>query len=216
MPYKSPLALADSLTSPFDTSRTSRKGSHDFEPDFNKHRLVHLTADEYYKLVGNEAGVSWKDLQDQRAAVKNDLSVDDMVTKMKNGDKFPTPWIHLNYKEGAIPHFQEGLHRMLAAKRVYGDDAKFPVYLGYEGDDDWKDIESGDIDSFIKRMNDKRHANQIKYDAEEKAKAEAERQEEIKDARLWFHLNGQDDVTDEQLERYRKEMDDLFKDDSDF
>lgn len=222
--YKSPIELANNIAPStykgpdnyaFDTGRLTKKGRYEWGPDFQNKRLVRLSADDYYKLVANEVGLKWQDLQDQRRAVPNQISVEEMAKLMKQGEKFPTPWLHLNNKLGMIPHFQEGLHRMLAAKDVYGDKAKFPVWLGYEKGEEWRDIENGDIDSFIKNMNEKRRQNQIDYDNAEYEKEQAAKEEDKRLARLWFGLNGQADVTDEQLERYREESDRLFEEDED-
>lgn len=222
--YKSPLQQANAILPPsekpndyaFDTSRITKKGRYEWGPEFENKRLVRLSADDYYKLVANEVGHSWKDLQDQRRAVPNQISVDDMANLMRKGEKFPTPWIHLNDKLGMIPHFQEGLHRMLAAKDVYGDKAKFPVYLGYEKGTEWNDIEDGDIDSFIKRMNATRSQNQAKYDNAKLEEEQKQRAEDLKLARLWFGLNGLTGMTDEEiLDKYYREVDDLFLGDED-
>ena len=223
--YKNPLDLANKIAPTifkgpdnyaFDTGKLTKKGRYEWGPEFENKRLIRLTADDYYKLVANEVNLKWQDLQDQRRAVPNQLSVDEMANLMRKGEKFPTPWLHLNDKLGMIPHFQEGLHRMLAAKDVYGDKAKFPVYLGYEKGSEWNDIEDGDIDTFIKNMNEKRRQNQIDYDNAEFEKEQAAKEEDKRLARLWFNLNGQDDVTDEMLERYREENDRLFEEDDDY
>jgi len=218
--FKNPIEQAQNILQrpddyAFDTSRTTKKGTYEWGPDFDNKRLVRMTADDYYKLVANEVGLKWQDLQDQRRVVPNQMSVEDMAKKMRAGEKFPTPWLHLNNELGMIPHFQEGLHRMLAAKDVYGDKAKFPVWLGYEKGDEWLDIENGDIDTFIKNMNAKRKQNYEDRLNREWEEEQRQKEEDRKLARMWFGLNGIEDVTDEDIERYRREADALFEEKDD-
>lgn len=225
--YKSPLEQSNTILNEtgyqkpndyaFDTSRITKKGTREWGPEFDNRRLVRMTADDYYKLAANEVGLKWQDLQDQRRSVPNQISVADMADLMRKGEKFPTPWIHLNNRLGMIPHFQEGLHRMLAAKDVYGDKARFPVYLGFEKDAPYNDIEEalekGTISDFIKKMNADRLQRQTDYDNEQWEKEQKQKEEDRKLARLWFGLNGQRDVTDEELDRYYRETDRLFEGD---
>jgi len=205
----------------FDTSKVSRnpyyKTMHDiFEDDNN--RLVRMTGDEYFKLVGNEINAKWQDLQKQRRENANQLSVDEMAKLMRKGTKFPTPWIHLNDKLGTVPHFQEGLHRMLAAKDVYGDKARFPVYLAYNDEEHWDDLEDalekGTLDEWIQKRNAKIRQNQIDYDNAKFDLEQIQRNQDKLDAAKWFNLSGinsPDDVDDDTLLRYYKEIDDLFE-----
>ena len=87
--------------------------------------IVMMTPDEYYKEASkifrrnNDRNVDVASLVRQRSNEYTDQYVKDM----KNGDKFPLPY--LNYADNS----QEGLHRMLAAKRAFGPDIKYPVLV---------------------------------------------------------------------------------------
>lgn len=226
MPYKNIPSLLDNeyqVQKPndyaFDTSIISRQKLIDPPSKrWDGHRIVRMTGDDYYKLVANEINHKWQDLEDQRRRVPNELSVDEMAEKMRKGEKFPTPWIHLNDKLGTIPHFQEGLHRMLAAKDVYGDKARFPVYLGYNKEESWDDLddalEKGTLDDWIQKRNAKIRQNQIDYDNAEWEKEQQRKREDKIEAARWFNLSGinsPDDVDDDTLLRFYKELDDLFE-----
>lgn len=214
---KSPLELYDDINSPFDIKIISRKDSKDTpENRFEKSRLIHLTTDDYFKLVANELNAKWQDLKDQRRRVANEISVKDIAKKMRAGQKFPTPWIHMSDKLGNTPHFQEGLHRMLAAGDVYGDKAKFPVYLGYWEDskEDFKDIENDDMDSYIQALNERKRQNQIDYDNAEWEKEQEMKKQTKEFAADYFNVPF-DKVTDDQIKEYEKYENDLFLDEDD-
>lgn len=224
--YKSPLEQANALIGndkpndyAFDTRIISRQPLvTPLKDRWDGYRLVRMTGDDYYKLVANEINHKWQDLEKQRRETPNELSVDEMAEKMRKGEKFPTPWVHLNDKLGTIPHFQEGLHRMLAAKDVYGDKARFPVYLGYNKEESWDDLEDAldknTLDDWIQKRNAKILQNQIDYDNDEWDKEQERiRQDKIEAAR-WFGLSGIDnpeDVDEETLNRFYKELDDYFQ-----
>lgn len=226
--YKSPIDLVnDKYKSQlpndyaFDTTRLTKSKNPApgwrISDKFDNSRLVRMTADDYYKLVANDINADWQKLQAQRRATPNELSVDEMANLMRKGEKFPTPWIHLNNGLGMLPHFQEGLHRMLAAKDVYGDKAKFPVLLGYEKGTSYDDLEDaidkGTIDEWIQKMNASRSEWQTQHDNKLYEEEQRRRNEDKLDAAQWFNLsgiNGPEDVDDETLERYYKELDKMF------
>lgn len=88
-------------------------------------KIVMMTPDEYYK----EASKIFRRNSDRNTDVaslvrqRSNEYTDRYVEDMKNGDKFPLPY--LNYADNS----QEGLHRMLAAKRAFGQDVKYPVLV---------------------------------------------------------------------------------------
>lgn len=223
MAYKTiPELLNNEIEKPndyaFDTTKVSRNPYYQKISDIfedNNNRLVRMTGDDYFKLVANELNTKWQDLQSQRRKTPNELSVSEMSDLMKKGQKFPTPWIHLNDKLGTVPHFQEGLHRMLAAKDVYGDKAKFPVYLAYNKEESWDDlqdaIDNGSIDDWIQKRNAKILQNQIDYDNKQYEIEQIQKQQDKEDAAKWFKLNSANDVNDELLNNYYKELDKMFQ-----
>ena len=83
--------------------------------------IVMMTPDEYFEGASEifNHRHSASELVDQRS----DKYTDQYVEDMKNGDKFPLPY--LNFADPG----QEGLHRMLAAKRAFGADVKYPVLV---------------------------------------------------------------------------------------
>ena len=87
--------------------------------------VVMMTPDEYYK----EASKIFRRNSDRNTDVeslvrqRSNEYTNQYVEDMKNGDKFPLPY--LNYADNS----QEGLHRMLAAKRAFGPDVKYPVLV---------------------------------------------------------------------------------------
>lgn len=83
--------------------------------------IVMMTPDEYFEGASEifNHRHSASELEDQRS----DKYTDQYVEDMKNGDKFPLPY--LNFADSG----QEGLHRMLAAKRAFGPDVKYPVLV---------------------------------------------------------------------------------------
>ena len=90
----------------------------------NKNRdgeIVMMTPDEYFEGASEifNRRHSASELVDQRS----DKYTNQYVEDMKNGDKFPLPY--LNFADPG----QEGLHRMLAAKRIFGPDVKYPVLV---------------------------------------------------------------------------------------
>ena len=88
-------------------------------------KIVMMTPDEYYKEASklfskhSDKNVDVASLVKQRSNQFTDKYIEDM----KNGDKFPL--CYLNYADSS----QEGLHRMLAAKRAFGPDVKYPVLV---------------------------------------------------------------------------------------
>ena len=89
-------------------------------------KIVMMTPDEYYEESAKLFGTSKENLVNQRSNQYTDQYVQDML----DGAKFPLPY--LNYAENT----QEGLHRMLAAKRAFGADVKYPVLVVTVYDDE--------------------------------------------------------------------------------
>lgn len=90
----------------------------------NKNRdgeIVMMTPDEYFEYASEifQHRSSSSDLVKQRS----DKYTEQYIEDMKNGDKFPLPY--LNFADPG----QEGLHRMLAAKRAFGPNVKYPVLV---------------------------------------------------------------------------------------
>ena len=84
-------------------------------------KIVYMTPDEYFKGAAKIFDYKYtpKQLEDQRS----DSLLPEYVEAMKNGAKFPLCF--LNYADSG----QEGLHRMLAAKKAFGPNVKYPVLV---------------------------------------------------------------------------------------
>lgn len=93
--------------------------------------IVMMTPDEYFEYASEifQHRSSPSDLVEQRS----DKDTEQYIKDMKNGDKFPLPY--LNFADPG----QEGLHRMLAAKRAFGSDIKYPVLVVTVYDQDVED-----------------------------------------------------------------------------
>ena len=214
--FHNPIQAADSLSNPFDINSVSQKKgmknpSAFFEFDEGK-RLVNMSPNDYFKLVASQSGTTPEKLMNHRQTIPNELSIDDIRKKMREGVRFDTPWIRLmdSGEKGTVrPYWQEGLHRMLAAGQEYGMDTKFPVYLAYENDP-WNEIDTLSMDDFINHYDNTRLSRYKK-----KQEREAIRQKEIDDyykgatARHFHKLI--DEVTPELIKQYMKYEDDLLK-----
>ena len=101
-------------------------------------KIVMMTPDEYYA----EASKIFQKRSDRNTDVtslvkqRSNKYTDKYVNDMLNGDKFPL--CYLNYADLG----QEGLHRMLAAKRAFGKDVKYPVLVITPYDEDrWAEMQ---------------------------------------------------------------------------
>ena len=215
--FKSPNAQAESIVNnPFDIySLSQEKGKKTPSAFFGNEskRLVNMSPNDYFKFVSHQVGTTPERLMEQRQRVSNELSVDEIRKKMREGVKFDTPWLRLmdRGEPGDVnPYWQEGLHRMLAAGQEYGMDTKFPTYIAYENDP-WNEIDTLSMDDFIKHYDDKR------LDRYNKRK-NAELQEEENNKQWYKEMASRhfkvplDQVTEEQIKAYEKFEDDLFSD----
>jgi hypothetical protein len=83
--------------------------------------IVMMTPDEYFE--GASEIFNRRHSSSELVIQRSDRYTDQYVEDMKNGDKFPL--CYLNFADPG----QEGLHRMLAAKRAFGPDVKYPVLV---------------------------------------------------------------------------------------
>jgi len=173
-----------------------------------------MSPNDYYKFVSHQIKTTPEKLMEHRNKIKNQLSVDEMRTMMRNGVKFDTPWLRVDDsgEPGTTsPYWQEGLHRMLAAGQEYGMDTKFPIYLGYENDP-WGEMDTMSMDDFIK------HYDQTRLDRYNKRK-----QAELEQKRKWEQMDKEfaaahfkvplDQVTPEMVKEYKKWEDSLWTED---
>lgn len=198
----------------FDTSRTEYLGKvgkpSQFFKDDKNYRLVQMTPNEYFKLVANELKVSPDDLIKNRENNADKMSIEEMQKKMSKGEKFDTPWLRLNdYGDYHNAYFQEGLHRMLSAGKLYGMNTKQPVYLATESED-YNDISDKDIDTFIKDMNATRSANYDKKQKQKELEEQMLREQERQETADYFNID-YNQVTPELIKQYNKEIDEMFK-----
>lgn len=80
--------------------------------------IDYMTAQEYMDMCSEKAFNG----RDAYKGVFTD-KVNEYAESMKNGDKFPLPYINIA-DEG-----QEGRHRMLAGAKAFGEDTEFPVMV---------------------------------------------------------------------------------------
>lgn len=198
----------------FDTSRTEYLGKvgkpSQFFNDDKNYRLVQMTPNEYFKLVANELKVSPDELIKNREKNADKMSIEEMQKKMSKGEKFDTPWLRLNdYGDYHKPYFQEGLHRMLSAGKLYGMDTKQPVYLATESED-YNDLSDKDIDTFIKDMNKKRNDNYVARQKQEELKKKMRLEQDTRDTAEWFKIDISQ-VTPELIKQYNKELDEMLE-----
>lgn len=216
--FHNPDQLINELNNnPFDINSVSQeKGkktpSAFFDIDEGR-RLVNMSPNDYFKFVSHQIQTTPDKLIANRQKNTNEISVDDMRKKMREGVKFDTPWLRLmdSGEPGTVnPYWQEGLHRMLAAGQEYGMDTKFPTYIAYENDP-WNEIDTLSMDDFIKHYDNKRLE---RYN--NRKNAELKEEEESKQ---WYkesaarHFNVPiDKVTPEQIKEYEKWEDSFFED----
>lgn len=213
--YKTPLEQSKSMSNPFNkwkvsTERESVTPSSFFKDGESK-RLVQMSPNDYFKFVSHQIGVTPEKLMEQRSRVPNQMSVDDMRKKMREGVLFDTPWLRVSDSgepRTTSPYWQEGLHRMLAAGQEYGMDTKFPIYLGYENDP-WGEMDTMNMDDFLKHYDDTRLARYNKRKEAEKAEQEKWANFERKEAAMHFNVS-EDQVTPEMIKEYRKWEDSLW------
>ena len=81
--------------------------------------IEYMTAQEYMDLCSDK-------VFDGRNAYNgvDEETVDKYAESMRNGDKFPLPYINVSKYSG-----QEGRHRMLAGAKAFGEDTEFPVMI---------------------------------------------------------------------------------------
>lgn len=213
--YKTPLEQSKSMPNPFNkwkvsTERESVSPSSFFKDGESK-RIVQMSPNDYFKFVSHQIGTTPEKLMEQRARVPNQMSVDDMQKKMREGVLFDTPWLRVSDSGepgSTSPYWQEGLHRMLAAGREYGMDTKFPIYLGYENDP-WGQMDTMNMDDFLKHYDETRLN---RYNKRKEAEEEQNKKWEELDkkyAAAHFHVPVEQ-VTPEMIKQYRKWEDDLW------
>lgn len=217
--FKSPINQSESIeNNPFNQWSVSQDPKKKSPSAFfgGSKRLVNMSPNDYFKLVASQGHISVDDLIKDRLNNANEMSIEEMRQKMRNGVKFDTPWIRLSdrgEKGDTSPYFQEGLHRMLAAGQEYGMDTKFPIYLAYQNDQ-WNEIDTLPMDDFIKHYDDTR----LKRYNEHK-KLEEQEQKELDD---WYKQQTADyfnvlleNVTPEMLKEYTKYEDKMWEEDFD-
>lgn len=219
--FSSPLQASESLIkNPFNIySISQEKGKKTPSAFFGNEskRLVNMSPNDYFKFVSHQVGTTPEKLIAQRQKTPNELSVDDIRKKMREGVQFDTPWLRLmdRGEPGTVrPYWQEGLHRMLAAGQEYGMDTKFPTYIAYENDP-WNEIDTLSMDDFIKHYDNTRLDRYNKYKEQERLK-----QQELEDFykqetadRFGILL---DAVTPELIAQYKKEEDEMWKEEKDW
>lgn len=214
---KNPLELANEIISPFNKYKISQEKGRESPSSFfgnQSKRMINMSPNDYFKFVSHQIGSTPDKLMKQREKNPNELTVDDIRSKMRNGTKFDTPWLKLMDKgnKGEVrPYWQEGLHRMLAAGQEYGMDTKFPIYLAYDNDP-WNEIDSMSMDDFINYYDEKRSKRQKDYEEQERLEKEEQDYQQKKETALYY---GKllEEVTPELIAQYSREMDDLFKED---
>ena len=214
--FKSPSAQAESIVNnPFNRWSVSQKEGKKTPSAFfgESKRLVNMSPNDYFKLVASQSGTTPEKLMENRQRVPNELSVDDIRQKMREGDLFDTPWIRLmdaGEKGTVRPYWQEGLHRMLAAGQEYGMDTKFPIYLAYDNDP-WNEIDTLSMDDFIKHYDTKRLERYNKQQERERIRNQ-EIDDYYKDATARHFNILLEQVTPELIKQYKKYEDDYLKD----
>ena len=179
-------------------------------------RLVNMSPNDYFKLVASQSGTTPEKLMEHRQRIPNELSIDDIRKKMREGVQFDTPWVRLmdSGEKGTVrPYWQEGLHRMLAAGQEYGMDTKFPIYLAYDNDQ-WDEIDTLPMDDFIKYYDDtrlKRYNMEQERERIQKQEIDDFNRQETAD---YFNVL-LESVTPEMIREYLKYEDSLFKDEWD-
>lgn len=219
--YKSPLeqsnALVDDSYSPFNKWKISTENASVTPSSFFKlsngesKRLVNMSPNDYFKFVSHQIGTTPEKLMEHRSRVANQMSVDEMRKKMREGVKFDTPWLRVldsGEPRSTVPYWQEGLHRMLAAGQEYGMDKKFPIYLGYENDP-WVELDSMSMDDFIKHYDDTRLA---RYNKAKQAELDQQKKFEEMDRKYAASHFGVpiEEVTPEMVKEYQKWEDSLW------
>lgn len=215
--FKTPIQQAESIVNnPFNIYSVSQeKGKKTPSAFFGNEskRLVKMSPNDYFKFVSHQIGTTPEKLIAQRQRVSNEMSVDDIRKKMREGVQFDTPWLRLMDagEPGTVnPYWQEGLHRMLAAGQEYGMDTKFPTYIAYENDP-WSEIDTLSMDDFIKNYDNKRLDRYNKRKNAELQEEENNKQWYKEAAARHFKIP-LDLVTDEHIKAYEKFEDDLFSD----
>lgn len=82
--------------------------------------IVEMSPEEYFEECAKLKHTTSDELKQQR---RKHSKLDQYITDMENGDKFPMPVIDYVWKT------QEGLHRMYAVGEIYGWDEKVPVMV---------------------------------------------------------------------------------------
>lgn len=92
-----------------------------FEKGYD-YTIEYMTAQEYMDLCSDK-------VFDGRNAYNgvDEETVDKYAESMRNGDKFPLPYINVSKYSG-----QEGRHRMLAGAKAFGENTEFPVMIIFD------------------------------------------------------------------------------------
>lgn len=212
--FKNPNSQAESIiNNPFNIHSVSQqKGKKNPSAFFGfSHRLVNMSPNDYFKFVASQSNTTPEKLMENRQNVANEMTVDDMRSKMREGVKFDTPWLRLldSGEKGTVsPYWQEGLHRMLAAGQEYGMDTKFPTYIAYENDP-WNEIDTLSMDDFIKHYDDTRLSRYNKRKQVELQEQEDDNEYWKKEAASHFKLPVES-ITQEHIDKYMSYLDKLF------
>ena len=190
--------MVDDANSPFnDNPKDMPKG-------FNT-RVEKLSPNQYVGFVANMLNTSPDKLIEHRRQHTDKTSIDDLKKLMSSGQKIDQPWLILNGNDGHVPHFQEGLHRMIAYGDLYGFDNPVGITIGTDDRDDYQDIAKMNH----KQFGEYRKQVADRYKKSQEAKELEQKQKEIKDVAEWYSVDPSK-VTPELIKKYYKELDDEF------
>lgn len=190
--------MVDDANSPFnDNPKDMPKG-------FNT-RVEKLTPNQYIGFSSHIYGTTPEVMTKWKREHTDKNSIDELKKLMQSGKKLDQPWLILNNSVGHTPHFQEGLHRMIAYGDLYGYDTPVGITIGTDDGEDYPNLSKMNLDEFkkySKQVSDRANARKLQ-------KEKDYQQEQRKDAAEYFNIP-ENEVTPELLKKYYKELDDEF------
>lgn len=190
--------MVDDAKSPFnDNPKDMPKG-------FNT-RTEKLTPNQYIGFSSHIYGTTPEVMTKWKREHTDKNSIDELKKLMQNGKKLDQPWLILNNSEGHTPHFQEGLHRMIAYGDLYGYDTPVGITIGTEDGEDYPNLSKMNLDEFkkySKQVSDRANARRIQ-------KEKDYHQQQRKDAAEYFNIP-EKEVTPDLIKKYYKALDDEF------
>lgn len=190
--------MVDDTNSPFnDNPKDMPKG-------FNT-RVEKLTPNQYIGFSSQILGTTPEKMTQWKREHTDKTSIDDLKKMMQNGQKIDQPWLILNNGVGHTPHYQEGLHRMIAYGDLYGFDTPVGITIGTDDGEDYADISKMNQEQF------KTYRKQVadRYIKQKNREKLEYQNKQRKDAAEYFNIS-ENDVTPELLKKYYKELDDEF------